>query len=227
MPVHHVATGVELLALTDVGLAVSDRGAMARFLCGHLGLHELDRTPDRVVLGAAERAATLSLVAAGGPRRAAAAGRLVLRVADVERAAAALPAATVVEGDRIERAAFAGPEGIGLGFALVAGGGIDYDVDHVLLRVADPNATRVAFAEAGFVPRARALHVADKYISLAASAGGGERPLLRHIGLRVDSVEAVAATARARGLPTDEPGTDGALTVVLPGPERIRLRFAE
>ena len=227
MPVHHVSTGVDLLALHDVGLAVSDPRTMARFLCDHLGMHELDGAPDRVVLSAGDRATTLSLLAAGGARPAAASGRVVLRVADVERALAALPAATVVEGDRIEGATFEGPEGIGLGFTLVAGGGIDYDVDHVVLRVADADATRVALAEAGFVPRAQALNVAGKYIALAPSTGAGKRFALHHITVRVESVEAVAARARAASLEIVAPGADGPLAVVVPGPERIRLQFVE
>lgn len=227
MPLHRVRTGVDLLALHDVGLAVSDAGAMARFLCEHLAMHELDRTPDRVVLSAADGATTLSLIPAGGPGPPAASGRLVLRVADVEGAAAALPAATVVAGDRFERADFPGPEGIGLGFTLVAGGGIDFDVDHLVLRVADADATRVALAEAGFVPRAQSLNVAGKYITLAAPTGAGARLPLHHVTVRVDSVEAVAASARAANFEIAEPGDGGTLAVVVPGPERIRLQFVE
>ena len=219
-------TGVDLLALDGVGLAVSDPAAMASFMCDHLGMRELDRAADRVVVGAGGRAATLSLSAAEGPRERGALGRLILRVADVERAIAALPAGTAVAGDRFELARFRGPEGIGLGFTLVAGGAIDYDIDHVRLRVSDPDATRMALAQAGFVPRAHALHVADKYIALAASPDPSERSLLHHVGLRVESVEAVAATARARGLEVDEPAAGDAVGVVLPGPERIRLRFS-
>ena len=219
-------TGVDLLALDGVGLAVSDPAAIGAFMCDHLGMRELDRAADRVVVGTGGRAATLSLIAAEGPRQRGALGRLILRVADVERAVAALPAGTTVEGDRFELARFRGPEGIELGFTLVAGGGIDYDIDHVRLHVSDPDATRVALAQAGFVPRSRALHVADKYIALAASPGPSERSLLHHVGLRVESVEAVAATARARGLAVDEAAAGDAVGVVLPGPERIRLRFS-
>ena len=219
-------TGVDLLALDGVGLAVSDPAALAGFMCDHLGMRVLDRAADRVVLGAGGRAATLSLIAAEGPREGGALGRLILRVADVERAVAALPAGTAVEGDRFELARFRGPEGIELGFTLVAGGGIDYDIDHVRLRVSDPDATRMALAQAGFVPRSRALHVADKYIALAASPGPAERSLLHHVGLRVESVEAVVANARALGLEVVEPAAGDAADVVLPGREQIRLRFS-
>ena len=223
--VHHVRTGVEPLALDSVGLAVCDPAALVAFLCDHVGMHELDRTPDRTLVGAGDRAATLTLVAAERTREAGALRRLVLRVADVERAVAALPAGTAVEGDLIERAGFQAPEGLRLGFTLVAGGGIDYDVDHLSLRVAEPELTTVALAEAGFVPRARALHVADKYVALSAAAGPTERPLLDHIAVRVASVEAVAAKARERGLALDERAPDGVCSVILPGPEQIRINF--
>lgn len=225
--VHHVPTGVELLALDSVGLAVCDPAAVAAFLCDHVGMHELVRTPGTAVVGAGDRAATLTLVAAQRPREAGALRRLVLRVADVERAIAALPAGTAIEGDLIERAGFEAPEGLRLGFTLVAGGGIDYDVDHVRLRVAEPEPTTVALAEAGFVPRARALHVADKYVALSAAPGATERPLLDHIAVRVASVEAVAATARERGLALDERTASGLCAIVLPGPEQIRIHFVE
>lgn len=219
-------TGVDLLALDGIGLAVSDPAATAAFMCDHLGMRELDRAADRVRVGAGGRAATLSLIAAEGPRQSGALGRLILRVADVERAVAALPAGTAVQGDRFELARFRGPEGIELGFTQVAGGGIDYDIDHVRLRVRDPDATRVALAQAGFVPRAHALHVADKYIALAASTDPFVRSLLHHIGLRVESVESVAAKARTWGLEVQEGAGADAVGVVLPGPERIRLRFS-
>lgn len=225
--VHEVHTGVDLLALDGVGLAVSDPTAMATFLCDHLGMHEVDRTAGRTVVCAGDRAARLTLVAAQGPREAGSLRRLVLRVADVRRAVAALPAATTVGGDEFELATFDGPERIRLGFTMVAGGGIDYDIDHVRLRVCDTEQTRVALAEAGFVPRAETLQVADKHIALSAAADCAERPLLHHIAVRVASVEAVAAQAHARGLAVDERAAGDAFGIVLPGAEQLRLHFTE
>ena len=227
MSVHQVATGVDLLALDHVALSVGDPDAMAAFLCDHLGMHQLTRKPDLVVVGAGDRAATLTLVAAEGPREPGALARLVLRVADVERAVAALPAGTAIEGDRLELATFEGPEGLGLGFTLVAGGGIDYDLDHVVLRVSDPEQTRAALAEVGCVPRNQSLHIADKYIALADSPAWTQRPLLDHIAVRVDSVEAVAAQARERGLEIDERAAQDTLAIVLPGREQISLHFVK
>lgn len=224
MPIHRVPTGVDLLALDHVALSVAAPDAMAAFLCGHIGMHVLSRTPDLIVVGAGGRSTRLMFSRAAGPREPGALARLVLRVADVERALAALPAGTAVEGDRLETAAFEGPEGLGLGLTMVAGGGIDYDLDHVVLRVSDPEQTRVALAEAGWVPRGQALQVADKYIALEASPAAAERALLRHIAVRVDSVAAVAAQVRERGLQVEE---QDAFAIVLSGQEQIRLRFVQ
>lgn len=109
----------------------------------------------------------------------------------------------------------------------MAGGGIDYDLDHVVLRVSDPEQTRAALAEVGFVPRGQSLHVADKHVALVESSAWTERPLLDHIAVRVDSVEAVAAHARERGLEIDERVAHDTLAIVLPGREQIRLHFVK
>ena len=225
MALHRVPTGIDLLALDHVALAVADPIATAAFLCDHVGMHELVRNGDRLVVGAGSGAAAVSLVAAEGPREPGALERLVLRVADVERALAALPAATEIEGDRFELATFEGPEALGLGFTMVAGGGIDYDLDHIVLRVSDVAQTSVALAEIGCVPRGEALHIADKNITLTGPPASAERPLLEHIALRVESVANVAAQARRRGLAIDEPAQENTFAIVLPGPEQIRLRF--
>lgn len=222
---HRIATGADLLALDHVALSIADPDAMAAFLCEHVGMQEIGRRPGVVVVGAGDRAVTLALAAAEGEREPGALGRLVLRVADVRRAVAALPGATAIEGDQIELATFQGPEGLGLGFTMVAGGGIDYDLDHLVLRVSDPEQTRVALAELGHVPRGESLHVADKHIAVTGSCGCASRPLLEHIAVRVDSVEAVAAQARERGLEIERSQEDDGFAVVLPGPEQIRLRF--
>lgn len=225
MSVHQVPTGADLLALDHVALSVADPDAMAAFLCDHVGMDPLRRKPGLAVVGAGVGATTLNLVAAEGPRGSGALARLVLRVPDVERAVAALPAGMAVEGDRFELAAFQGPEGLGLGFTMVAGGGIAYDLDHVVLRVSDPEQTRVALAEVGCVPRGQSLHVANKYIALADSPAWTARPLLEHIAVRVDSVDAAAAQARERGLEIEGPVAHDTFAIVLPGPEQVRLRF--
>lgn len=220
-------TAIDLLALDHVALAVAEQGAMEAFLCDHAGMRELGRSAEAVLVGADARAMKLSLIPAEGPREAAALGRLVLRVTNLKRAVASLPGETEVQEDGPDLVTFEGPEGLGLGFTPVAGGGIDYDVDHLVLRVADPEEMRVALAELGFVPRGETLHIGDKRISLEELPAWSERPLLEHIAVRVESIDAIAAQAGARGLEIDEPQADDTFTIVLPGPERILLDFVE
>jgi catechol 2,3-dioxygenase-like lactoylglutathione lyase family enzyme len=221
-------TAIDLLALDHVALSVADVGAIEAFLCDDLGMQVLERSGDSLLVGADARATGLRLTAAEGPREPGALARLVLRVSDPQRAVTSLRDVPDVREDAPDSVTFDGPEGLGLGFTLMAGGGIDYDIDHVILRVADPEDTRIALAEVGCLPRGQALHVADKRIELQELPAWTERPLLEHIALRVGSIEAVAAQARRRGLAIYEgPTEEDALVIVLPGPERIKVALLE
>lgn len=221
--IHPVERGRDLLGVDHVALAVADAGAMEVFLCDYLGMHVHGRTADGVLIGADSAATKLTLIPAEGPREPAALARLVLRVSDLQRAVAALPPDIEIQDDEPDLVTFEGPEGLRLGFALVAGGGIDYDIDHLVLHVAEPDETRTALVEIGCVPRGDTLHIADKRIRLVELPAWSERPLLDHIAIRAGSIDAVATRARGRGLDTGEPLADDAFTVVLPGLERIRL----
>ena len=216
---------VDLLALDHVALAVADLGAMAAFLRDCARMQELGHSGDALILGAGDHGASIWLLPAEGPREPGALTRLVLRVADLKRAAAALPGHVDVREEAPDLLTFEGPEGLGLGFALVAGGGIDYDLDHVVLRAADPEDMRIALAQFGCVPRGDALHIADKRIVLEELPAFAERPLLDHIAVRVESIEPVAAQAQASGAELGEARGDDTFSVVLPGPERISLHF--
>ena len=218
-------TAIDLLALDHVALCVADAVAMAAFLCEHVGMQELGRSGDALVVGAGDHGASIRLLAGEGPREPGALRRLVLRVADLRRATALLPGDVEVREEAPDLVTFEGPEGLGLGFALVAGGGIDYDLDHIVLRVADPEDARVALAQFGCVPRGESLHVADKRIVLEELPSWSDRPLLGHIAVRVESIEPVASQAQAQGAELGEATADGTFSVVLPGPERLSLRF--
>ena len=108
---------------------------------------------------------------------------------------------------------------------MAAGGGIDYDLDHLVLRIANIDETRIALADLGCVPRGDQLRIADKRIVLVEKPRYTERPLLDHIALRVSSVEPTAAQARRRGLDIDQSGDR--FSIILPGAERIRVDFVE
>lgn len=215
-------------ALDHVALRVADVEAMVRFLSDHLGMGATEGDSGRMVVGPGGRSGKLVLSAAEGPVQAGALERVVFRVADLERAVAALPSGIRVSRPVSELAIFEGPEGLGLGLTQVLGG-VDYDIDRLELNVAAPDEVALALAELGLVFRGEALHVGDKQVRVEQRPlPPPERPLLGHIAVLVDSVEAVEAQARAGGLELDSAASmPGGLTVLLPGPERLRLRFAE
>ena len=215
-----------LLALDELALAVADPDAMLAFLRRHVGMHELERSADWVLVGADPLATKLRLLAAEGPREAGALSRLVFGVADLQRAVTSLPSGTETRQDEPGEVAFEGPEGLGLGFAL-ATRGIDYDLDRVILRAAYPQEATVALTELGCVARDGALYIADKRIMLEELPAWAERPLLDHISVHVGSVEPVRARARRHGLPIEDAETDDAITIVLPGLEQISFRFVK
>lgn len=226
MSVHPVAQApTDLLALDHVALAVSDRDAMAAFFCAHLGMHELHHTAESTIVAAEARAAKVRLVDADGTTEPGALARLVLRVADFEGAVASLQVPIRAEESGPDIAAFEGPEGLGLALTPFAGGGIDYDLDRVVLRVSDPDEAMIALAEWGFVPQGGGLQLADKRVTFEHGDAAAQRSLLDHIAVLVTSVGAVAAQARQRDVETDERAEDGSFSVILPGPERIKLTF--
>ena len=226
-PQADIATSI--LAIDHLALRVADRDAIVVFLCEHLGMRETKRTEELSALGPPGERARLVIHAAGEATEPGALGRVVLRVADLEHALSRLPDGLAVDRVAPELVEFEGPEGLRLGLTWVPGGGVDYDLDHVVLRVAEPDETTFAFAELGFVPRAGSVQVAGRSVRLEPGAGSAaERPMLSHIGVLVESAGAVEAQARRAGLELDErTHRPNKLAVVLRGPERIRLEYAD
>ncbi|MBW3606849.1 MAG: TetR family transcriptional regulator [Actinobacteria bacterium] len=214
-----------LLGVDHVALAVADVGAMQAFLCDHVGMRTLHASGDSVIVGADAGATSLSLIPADGPREPAALARLVLRVADLQRAVASLPADTDWQEDGPELVTFEGPEGLRLGFTVVRGDGIDYDVDHMVLYAADPQEARTLLTDVGCASQGETVRIADKRIRLEELPAWSQRPLLDHIALGVASTGAIAARLGDRVLETRRPPDDDAVSIILPGPERIRLEF--
>jgi catechol 2,3-dioxygenase-like lactoylglutathione lyase family enzyme len=215
-------------ALDHVALRVADRDGMAAFLSEGLGIRVLERTEQLTVVGADAHQGKLFLLAADGPREPGVLARVVFRVADLDRALASLPRGIDVHRPLPETALFHGPEGLVLGLTQVLGG-VEYDLDHVVLDVAAPEDVTLALAELGLVPRGGALHVGDRQVRLEQRpVPPGERPLLDHLGLLVESVDAVAAQARQRGLEIDRAAEAiEKLAIFVPGPERIRIEYLE
>jgi catechol 2,3-dioxygenase-like lactoylglutathione lyase family enzyme len=216
-------------ALDHVALWVADRDQIADFACRHLGMHVIDRTDDFTLVGSDARRGKLTLFAAEGPREPGVLERVVLRVGDLERALSALPEELAVDqADGV--GAFMGPEGLGLGLVQAEDVEVEYDIDHVVLRVPRPGATLEGLAELGLVPDGDArLTVGDKSVVLTkAEAQEGERPLLNHIALLVDSGQAQLDEAKRRGIEVAEV-RDAANTfaVFVWGPDRIKLEYVE
>ncbi|MEA2273535.1 MAG: hypothetical protein QOI98_2243 [Solirubrobacteraceae bacterium] len=225
------ATALRPTALDHVALWVADREPLARFLCDYLGMHVIEQTEKFTLVGADARRGKLTLFDAEGPREVGALERVVLRVSDLDAAVERLPDGVEVELLAPGVAGFEALEGLRLGLTDSGGDapGPEYDLDHVVLRVADPDQTFEALTQLGFDAQDGRLVVADKHVELVG--GGkpeGERPLLNHLALLVDSAQAIHEEALARGLDVqdfvDAPNT---LAVFLWGPDRIRLEYVE
>jgi catechol 2,3-dioxygenase-like lactoylglutathione lyase family enzyme len=215
--------------LDHVALWVDERDALAGFVCDHLGMHVIDRTDTFTLLGADARRGKLTLFDADGPRERGVLERVVLRVGDLEAALRALPDGLAVEraGDGVAR--FDAPAGLRMGL-IEASGDLDYDLDHVVLRVPDPAATADGLAALGFTPDGEhRLVVSDKHVRLEqADVREGERPLLNHLAVLVDSAEAIEREARAHGLEVaDVVDAKNTLAVFLWGPDRIKVEYVE
>jgi catechol 2,3-dioxygenase-like lactoylglutathione lyase family enzyme len=216
-------------ALDHVALWVAGRDSLAAFLCGHLGMHEIERTDRFTLVGADARRGKLTLFDADGPRDPGVLERVVLRVSDLDAALGALPEGLEVERPDSGAPIFGAPEGLGLGLTASNGAGPDYDIDHVVLRVPEPDRAARQLAELGFDRDGERLSVADKHVMLEhGDAGDVERPLLNHIALLVDSAAELEDEARRRGVEVDEV-VDAAntLAVFLWGPDRIKLEYVE
>ena len=220
---------ISVNALDHVALWVAGRDALAGFLCDHLGMHEIERTDRFTLVGADARRGKLTLFAADGPREPGVLERVVLGVSDLDAALETLPGELDVERPSPDLATFEAPEGLGIGLTSRDGGGVEYDIDHVVLRVPEPEMTFESMTELGFEPEGERLTVADKHLRLErGDAANGDRPLLNHLALLVDSAERLQAEAERRGVEIDQV-VDAAntLAVFLWGPDRIKLEYVE
>ena len=212
-------------SLDHVALWVADRRPMAGFLCDHLGMHVIEETDAFTLVGVDAKLGKLTLFDADGPRERGALERIVLRVRDLEAALARLPH-EVVRGES-GVAELEGPGGLPLG--LVEAPGVDYDLDHVVLALADPEAARTRLALLGFERRDSVVAVADRHVRIEPGpAGDGERPLLNHLALLVDDAHAVKDQAEASGLEIDDvKDAKNTFAVFLRGPEGVRIEYVE
>src|SRR5436189_972875 len=142
---------MEPKTLDHVALWVEDREPIAALLTGSVGMHVIDRTDAFTLLGADARRGKLTLFAAEGPRERGALEHVALRVSDLDEALAALPEEIALDRPRDDEAYFDVSGGVRLGL-VAATTDVDYDLDHVALRSADPEATATEYDSLGFAP---------------------------------------------------------------------------
>jgi catechol 2,3-dioxygenase-like lactoylglutathione lyase family enzyme len=212
---------MEPKTLDHVAFWVADRDPIAAFCERHLGMHVIDRQDRFTLLGSDARRGKLTLFDAEGPRDPGAFAYVALRVSDAEAARSALPAGAADVFDI----------GEGIRVTLVqAETDVEYDLDHVALRSADPEATAVEYQRYGFQPAGPdRVEVGGAHIKfVAGEPGTPERPLLNHIAVLVDSADEVIAGAGDLGIEV-ESVVDAANTYAafLWGPERVRIEYVE
>jgi catechol 2,3-dioxygenase-like lactoylglutathione lyase family enzyme len=220
--------------LDHVAYWLADRDAVAHFVVSHLGMHVIDRTDAFTLVGADARRGKLTLFSADAPRERGALEHVALRVRDLGRALAELPADLEVERRREGEAYFELGEGVTLGL-VEADTDLDYDLDHVALRSADPQATASEYGSLGFraaapgTSRCPRVEVGGAWIEFQPGRPGApEQPLLNHLAVLVDSADEHEAAARDLGIEIDNV-VDAAntLAVFVWGPERVRIEYVE
>jgi catechol 2,3-dioxygenase-like lactoylglutathione lyase family enzyme len=220
--------------LDHVAYWLEDRDKVADFVVDHLGMHVIDRTDAFTLVGADARRGKLTLFAADGPRQRGALEHVALRVRDLEQALAELPAGLDVDRRRDGEAYFELGQGVVLGL-VEADTDLDYDLDHVALRSADPQATASEYGSLGFRAAAPGrsncprVEVGGAWIEFQpGEPGTPDQPLLNHLAVLVDSADEHVAAARDLGVEIDDV-VDAAntLAVFLWGPERVRIEYVE
>ena len=212
-------------SLDHVALWVSERDAIASFLCDHLGMHVIEETDSFTLVGVDAKLGKVTLFDAEGPREPGPLQRIALRVGDPAAVAAGLPVEARPGADGVLE--LEAPGGIRIG--LVEADGREFDLDHVVLSLADPDAAAAELVQLGFERRNGVLAVADRTVRLErGSADDGGRPLLNHLALLVDDAHRVQDEAQRGGLEIDDV-KDAANTfaVFVRGPEGVRIEYVE
>jgi catechol 2,3-dioxygenase-like lactoylglutathione lyase family enzyme len=219
--------------LDHVALWVADRDRIADFTTRHLGMHVVDQTDRFTLVGSDARRGKLTLFDADGPRQRGALEHVALRVNRLDRALDA------VSGDvQVRRqngaAYFDLYEGLRIGL-VEADTAVEYDLDHVALRSADPNGTAGEYRKLGFVPADRGpsgaprVEVGGAFVEFHPGdpSDGGE-PLLNHLAVLVDSADDHIDEAKELGVEiADVVDAANTYAVFLWGPEGVKIEYVE
>ena len=214
-------------SLDHVALWVDERKPLASFLCDHLGMHVIEETDTFTLVGVDAKLGKLTLFDAEGPRECGSLEHIALRVADVNAVVAGLPQSAAVRPPRDGVVRFEAPGGLPL--ALVQRGGVEFDLDHIVLRLPDRESALAELEAMGFERRDGALAVNDRELRIIEGERAAvERPLLNHIALLVDSADEVQRDAEQRGIEIDDiKDAPNTLAVFLRGPSGVRIEYVE
>jgi catechol 2,3-dioxygenase-like lactoylglutathione lyase family enzyme len=201
--------------LDHVALWVSNRDEIAERV-QPLGLHVIERPDAFTLVGGDARRGKLTLFAADPPRDRGPLEHIALRVPETGS----------------EREVDLGG---GLRLQLVESSDGGVDLDHVALRVPDPEASArrwvdYGLAEAPARDGVARLEVAGAFVELhpGGVAETSKRPLLNHLAVLVDSVEEHRSAVEERGIGieqlVDAPNT---IALFVEGPDRVRLEYVE
>jgi catechol 2,3-dioxygenase-like lactoylglutathione lyase family enzyme len=197
--------------IDHVALWVADRDAIAERLIADLGMHAIERTDRFTLLGADARRFKLTLFTEDGPRAQGALKHVTLRV-----------------NDGVEASHDVG-EGLTVN-VVPAPTEVDYDLDHVALFSADPEATANEYLSLGFndaeprdgVPR---VELGGAYLEFhPGDPSEPERPLLNHLAVLVDHADDAKELPAEVADVVDAPNT---YAVFVWGPERVKIEYVE
>ena len=200
---------------------------LADFLCDHLGMHVIEETDTFTLVGVDAKLGKLTLFDAEGPRERGSLEHIALRVGDLTPPSRALPEAArppAQHGDGAGRGARAGCRWLWWSAAGSTSTSTTWCCGCPTAR------RRCASSQGmGFERRGGALAVGDRELRIVeGDAADGERPLLNHLALLVDSADEVQRDAEERGVEIDDiKDAPNTLAVFLRGPSGVRIEYVE
>jgi catechol 2,3-dioxygenase-like lactoylglutathione lyase family enzyme len=203
---------MKIETLDHIALWVDERDALADFLGEEFAFHVIDRTEAFTLLGGDARRGKLTLFEAQGPREPGVLKEIAVRVP-----------AEVPGSDEL----LTGPGGVPL--RRIESEEPIADLAHVAFRVPDPERSFSQLADLGFIAEDGRLRVGNAFVVLErGEATVTERPLLNHLGLRVESAEDHLEEAKRRGLAiADIVDAANTYAVFVWGPDGIKLEYVE
>lgn len=202
--------------LDHVAVNVSDPGQVADALLARLPFRVLEETDEFTLVGRRPDLGKLTLVRAEGRRES---GQLL-------RIGLAVPCATASSSVDV---------GGELHVELVPGRRDgEVDLDHVALCVPDPYASAQRWLELGFeradrVGGSERVRLGDAFVELhPGSPGPTENPLLGHVGLLVESVEAARSDAVDAGLEVRRyVEAENSRALFVSGPDEVEVELVQ